>query len=63
MAKKNITLQFTNAELSIEDGEYILTETTKDDTKVYSLSKYLNSLIGQEVSLNLRNTQEIDSIE
>lgn len=63
MAKKNITLQFTNAELSIEDGEYILTETTKDDTKVYSLSKYLNSLIGQEVSLNLRNVQEIDSIE
>lgn len=63
MAKKSISLQFTNAELSIENGKYILTETSKDDTKSYSLSTFLDSLIGQEVSLSLKNTNDIESIE
>ena len=63
MAKKRIALQFTNAELTVEDGQYILTETTKEDVKSYSLSSFLDSLVGQEISLNLRNTKDIESLE
>ena len=63
MVKKSIALQFTNAELTVEDGQYILTETTKEDVKSYSLSSFLDSLVGQEISLNLKNTKDIESIE
>lgn len=63
MAKKSIALQFTNAELTVEDGQYILTETTKEEVKSYSLSSFLDSLVGQEISLNLKNTKDIESIE
>ena len=63
MAKKNIALQLTNAELTVEDGQYILTETTKEEVKSYSLSSFLDSLVGQGISLNLKNTKDIESIE
>ena len=63
MAKKNIALQLTNAGLTVEDGQYILTETTKEEVKSYSLSSFLDSLVGQEISLNLKNTKDIESIE
>ena len=63
MAKKSIALQLANAELTVEDGQYILTETTKEEVKSYSLSSFLDSLVGQEISLNLRNTKDIESLE
>ena len=63
MTKKSIALQLTNAGLTVEDGQYILTETTKEEVKSYSLSSFLDSLVGQEISLNLKNTKDIESLE
>ena len=65
MAKKQINLSYTNANLDVTNEEqqrYILTETTKDDIKVYDLSAILNSLVGQDnVSITIKTTDEIPS--
>lgn len=65
MAKKQINLSYTNANLDVTEEEqqrYILTETTKDDMKVYDLSAVLNSLIGQDnVSITIKTADEIPS--
>jgi hypothetical protein len=31
--KKAVSYKFTNAEVSVDNEQYIITETTKDDTK------------------------------
>ena len=65
MAKKQINLSYTNANLDVTNEEqqrYVLTETTKDDIKVYDLSAILNSLLGQDnVSITIKTTDEIPS--
>ncbi len=65
MAKKQINLSYTNANLDVTNEEqqrYVLTETTKDDIKVYDLSAILNSLVGQDnVSITIKTTDEIPS--
>ena len=63
--KKQINLSYTNANLDVTNEEqqrYVLTETTKDDIKVYDLSAILNSLVGQDnVSITIKTTDEIPS--
>ena len=65
MAKKQINLTYSNASLDKTEEEqprYVLTETTKDDIKVYDLSAILNSLVGQDnVSITIKTTDEIPS--
>ena len=65
MAKKQINLSYTNANLDVTNEEqqrYVLTETTKDDINVYDLSAILNSLVGQDnVSITIKTTDEIPS--
>ena len=64
MAKKTVNLNYSNASLTTEDGQYILTETTKDDTKVFNLTSVLDSIIGLEgVSITIKTVEEIISEE
>ena len=65
MAKKQINLSYTNANLDKTEEEqprYVLTETTKDDIKLYDLSAILDNLVGQDnVSITIKTTDEIPS--
>ena len=65
MAKKQINLTYSNASLDKTEEEqprYVLTETTKDDIKVYDLSAILNSLVGNEnLSITIKTVDEIPS--
>ena len=60
MAKKTVGLNYKNAELSVNDnGDYILTEITKDEEKSYNLTILLDSLVGQYLDLGLKTVDEI----
>lgn len=63
IAKKSINFNFTNAELEInENNEYILTETTKDDIKIFNLSTLLDSLVGyNNVSITIKTVNELEA--
>lgn len=65
MAKKQINLTYSNASLDkIEEEQprYVLTETTKDDIKLYDLSTILDSLVGNEnLSITIKTVDEIPS--
>lgn len=65
MAKKQINLTYSNASLDKTEEEqqrYVLTETTKDDIKVYDLSAILDSLVGNEnLSITIKTVDEIPS--
>ena len=64
IAKKAVNVSYTNAELTVDEGNYILTETTKDDTKIYNLSELLNSLAGNEnISVTVKTVDELPSEE
>ena len=65
MAKKQINLTYSNASLDKTEEEnprYVLTETTKDDMKLYDLSMILDSLVGNEnLSITIKTVDEIPS--
>lgn len=64
MAKENKSIKFTNACITKEDDEYIITETTKDDTKVYNLIDKIDEFLDIEgISLQMAKTTEIPSEE
>lgn len=49
MSKKSMKISFSKATLSKNDeGNYMVEEVTKDDTKIYNLSKSLDEFIGLE---------------
>lgn len=61
MAKRTINENFINGIFEKnENGEFILTEITKDDEKVYNISKILEALVGQDnVSMTFKNVSEL----
>lgn len=62
MGKKTSNYKFTNSCITLEDGMYILTETTKDEEKVYNLSEILGEFNNVEgVSLQISKTEELPS--
>lgn len=61
--KKSINYKFSNAEVSVEDEKYIVTETTKDDEKIYNFSNILDSLAGKSVSITIQEMEEVPSEE
>ena len=62
--KENKNISFAKATITEEDGEFIITETVKDDTKVYNLTNKLREWVGIEgVSLKLSKDSEIESEE
>ena len=62
--KKAVSYKFTNAEVSIDENErYVITETTKEEDKVYSFSNILDSLAGKTVAITIAETEDVPSEE
>jgi len=61
--KKAVSYKFTNAEVSVDNEQYTITETSKDDTKVYNFSNILDSLAGKTVSVTIQETEDVPSEE
>ena len=64
MAKENKSIQFSKAIITEEDGEFIITEYQKQDTKVYNLNEKLREWIDIEgITLSLKKDKELPSEE
>lgn len=64
MAKNSFKTSFSKAQITVEDGKYIITEYNKDDTKAYDLSEVLDGLVGVEgLSLSINKDTELTPIE
>lgn len=61
--KKSINYKITNAELYVEDGIYMINETSKDGDKVYNLSEILEGLADKTVNITIAETSEVPSQE
>lgn len=62
--KENRNISFAKATITEEDGEFIITETVKDETKVYNLTNKIREWVGIEgISLKLSKDSEIQSEE
>ncbi|WP_346938161.1 YonK family protein [uncultured Clostridium sp.] len=64
MAKENKSIQFSKAIITEEDGEFIITEYQKEDTKVYNLNEKLREWLDIEgITLSLKKDKELPSEE
>lgn len=61
--KKAVSYKFTNAEVSVDNEQYTITETTKEEDKVYNFSKILDSLAGKTVAITIQETEDVPSEE
>lgn len=62
MAKISKSVSFKNAEINFEDGT--ITETTKDEIKVYSIEKLLTEWSGIEgLSVTIKQDNEMPTDE
>lgn len=64
MAKKSISIKFSKATITEENGKYTITEISKDDTASYDFSAILDGLIGTEgLSISIVSEDEIAPME
>jgi len=64
MAKENKSIQFSKAVITEENGEFIITEYQKEDTKVYNLNEKLREWLDIEgITLSLKKDKELPSEE
>lgn len=64
MAKETKSLGFSKAKITLEDGQFIITETTKDEEKVYNLTQKLQEWVDVEgITLTIKKDHELDSEE
>lgn len=66
MAKESKSIKITNGciTLDVESGDYIVEEVSKNDTKVYNLTKILDDFINVDgVNLQISKTTEMISEE
>ena len=63
--KRTVNLAWSGAELpKNEDGDFILTEFVKDETKVYNLTNYLEDQVGADnLAVTIKNTADVPSEE
>ena len=61
--KRTVNLAWSGAELTKnEDGDFILTEFVKDETKVYNLTNYLEDQVGADnLAVTIKNTADVPS--
>lgn len=57
MAKKNFTLKFTNAFISLEDDT--ITEITRDSNYVHSLSDIIEQLEGKQLDITFSEKTDV----
>ncbi len=63
MAKKSISIKFSKAMLTKEDGKYIITEVSKDDSRDFDFSSILDGLDGTEgLSVTISSEDEVKPI-
>ena len=65
MAKNSMKTSYTKACITKdEEDNYIITETIKDDTKVFSLTDTLEQFLGVEgITLSIGSDSELTTIE
>lgn len=64
MAKKSISIKFSKAMLTKENGKYTITEFSKDDSKDYNLSEILDGLDGAEgLSVTITSEDDVEPID
>lgn len=64
MAKKKLSFNFSKGFISRENGKFVFTEVTKDDTSVYDLQATLESLIGVDgVNISISTEDVIQTVE
>lgn len=64
MAKESKSMKFTGACITEEDGVYTITETKKEDTKVYNLTEKLEEWLNIEgISVSFSKDMELPSEE
>lgn len=64
MAKETKSIGFSKACITEEDGQFIITETTKDSTNVYSLTEKIREWLNVEgVTLTIKKDSELVSEE
>lgn len=64
MAKKSISIKFSKAMLTKEDGKYTVTEILKDDNVDYDFSVILDGLVGTDgLSISITSEDEIEPIK
>ncbi|BAO04916.1 hypothetical protein [Clostridium botulinum] len=64
MAKQSLNTTFKNAEITEEDGIFTVTESSKDETKVYNLTEVLRSHLNMEgLSIRIAKDSELPSEE
>lgn len=62
--KESKTIKFTNACITLDNEVFTITETTKDEEKVYNLSERLEEFLGVEgISLQISKTEDVPSEE
>lgn len=62
--KRGMNYKFTNACITVEDGVFTITETSKDEEKVYNLSERLEEFIGVDgISLQIAKVEDVPSEE
>lgn len=64
MAKKSISIKFSRAMLTKENGKYTITEFSKDDSTDYDFSAILDSLDGADgLSISVTSEDEVEPIK
>ena len=64
MAKETKSIGFSKATISIEDGQFIITEYLKDETKTYNLTEKLQEWENIEgITLSIKKDSEVPSQE
>lgn len=65
MAKRVVNDSFSNGQLTRnENGDFILTEISKDEERSYNITNILDSLIGaDDVSMAFKNTSKLEPDE
>ena len=64
MAKEVKSLGFSKAVITEENGDFIITECTKDETLVYNLSEKIREWVGIEgIALTLKQDKLLNSEE
>ena len=64
IAKKSVSIRFSNATLTVENGEYIVTEAKKEDIKNYNLSAILNALDGSsDLDITITSEDVVEPID
>jgi hypothetical protein len=63
LAKKTISIKFSKATLTKEDGKYTITEIIKDESKDYDLSEILDGLDGSsDLSISISSEDTVEPI-